>query len=95
MPRRCCQSSNSSSCPEGYAHKTVNHSLNFVDPEIHVHTQNIENMWMCIKRKKKLQMGLHSSLLPTYLGEFLRRRKFAHRPLENLIKCIRNLYPVA
>lgn len=37
-----------SSCPDGYEHKTVNHSLHFVDPDTHVHTQNIENMWMCI-----------------------------------------------
>jgi len=50
---------------ENYARQTVNHSLHFIDSETHAHTQNIENMWMCIKRKKKQQMGQHNSLLPT------------------------------
>jgi transposase-like protein len=86
---------NITSCPEGYEHKTVNHSLHFVDPVTHTHTQNIENMWMCIKRKKKQQMGQHRSLLSTHLGEFMWRRKFGDRPFENLVKCIRDLYPVA
>jgi hypothetical protein len=60
--------SNISTGPENYVHQTVNHSLHFVVPETHAHTQNIENMWMCIKRKKKQQMGQHNSLLPTQLG---------------------------
>ena len=66
-----------------YIHQTVNHSINFVDPTTLVHTQNIENMWMIAKMKKKNQMDQHRSLLETHLTEFMWRRKFGDRPFEN------------
>ena len=31
--------------PQGYAHLTVNHPLNFVDPVIEACTNQVENMW--------------------------------------------------
>jgi len=54
-----------------YTHKTVNHSIHFVDPTTHVHTQNIENPWMHIKRKQNKQNGVASSLLLRYLEKFV------------------------
>ncbi len=84
---------NISKSPEKYVHQTVNHSLHFVNPDTLVHTQNIESMWMCIKRKKKQQMGQHNSLLDTRLAEFMWRRKYGDRPFKNLIRCIRDIYP--
>ena len=30
---------------EGYKHFKVNHSVNFVDPDTHFHTNNIERKW--------------------------------------------------
>ena len=38
-------------------------------------------------------MGQNNSLLPTHLAEYMWRRKFEDRPLENLIRRIRDLYP--
>ena len=49
--------SNITSVPNNYEYQTVDYSVNFVDPETHAHTQNIENVWMRMKRKKKQQMS--------------------------------------
>jgi hypothetical protein len=38
-----------------YTHEAVIHDPNFVNPDIH--TQNIENMWMRVKRKLRRQFG--------------------------------------
>ena len=35
---------------EGYTHLTVNHNLNFVDPDTGAHTRRIENIWWGVKR---------------------------------------------
>ena len=80
--------------PQKYTHQTVNHSVNFVDSNTQIHTQNIENLWMCMKMKKKSQMGQHVSLLGTHLVEFMWRRRFAKRPFEYLIRSIQEKYPV-
>ena len=80
--------------PGRYIHQTVNHSINFVDPTTLVPTQNIENMWMVAKMKKKDQTGQHRLLLETHLTEFMWRRKFGDRPFENLIRMIQEQYPL-
>ena len=53
-------------------HLTVNHSISFVEATTGVHTQNIENTSMRVKRK---QGGLSRHLLNTYLEEFMWRRQ--------------------
>ncbi|EFA11730.1 putative transposase-like protein [Tribolium castaneum] len=35
---------------EHYHHLTVNHSLNFIDPDTGAHTQNIERYWVEVRR---------------------------------------------
>ena len=39
-------------------------------------------------------MGQHRSLLNTHLAEFMWRRKFGERPLENLIRIVQEKYPL-
>ena len=53
---------------EGYEHLTVNHSLNFVDPDTGAHTQGIENTWWGVKRsypRTGTSTELFESHLPT------------------------------
>jgi transposase-like protein len=77
-----------------YAHETVNHSLHFVQPTTHVHTQNIENTWMRLKRKQKKQNGIARALLNTYLEEFIWHQEYGDKPFKNLILQISSIYPL-
>ena len=58
-----------------FVHQTVNHSINFVDPITHAHTQNIENRWALLKYKNKKRCGTHRSMIDSYLCEFIWRTK--------------------
>ena len=51
-----------------YTHETVIHDANFVNPDnSDIHTQNIENMWMRVKRKLRRQFGTSMALFQTYM----------------------------
>ena len=60
---------------EGFQHLTVNHSLNFVDPDTGAHTPNIENTWWVAKRSLP-QTGRSRDMFENYLLEFLWRRHY-------------------
>ena len=62
--------------PEGYLHKKVNHTENFVDPECGAHTQTIEGPWHLVKEKFKRHFGTSDSTYKTYFPEFMWRKKF-------------------
>lgn len=49
-------------------HRTVNHSMYFVNPETGVHTNSIEGKWAALKRKITLR-GRVKETLPEYLFE--------------------------
>ena len=66
-----------SSIPGVAAHQTVNHSLHFVDPATHVHTQNVESYWNRVKTKLKRMKGCTRDQLPSYLDEFMWREREA------------------
>ncbi len=82
----------------GYTHQTVNETVNdFVDPVTGAHTQSVEGHWSCTKRMMRKQgvMNTSSNLFPTYLIEFLWRRRFgALDVLEKLLESIAEQYPL-
>lgn len=57
-----------------YIHETVNHSVNFRDPNTGVHTNNVECFWKNCKLKLKGMCGVDSESLPSYIDEFLWRQ---------------------
>ena len=81
----------------GMQHQRVNHSLNFVDPSTGAHTQSIESTWSQTKRmmRRRGVMNTSSSLFPTYLQEFLWRKKFAtDDPFFKILDHIQEQYPL-
>jgi hypothetical protein len=79
-----------------YTYETVIHDANFVNPDNpDIHTQNIENMWMRVKRKLRRQFETSRALFQTYLSEF--RLSNFHRKDDKfnaLLWCIADLYVV-
>ena len=67
--------SNVGQLPNVAAHRTVNHSLNFVGPT-GIHTQNIESYWNRAKIKFKNMRGVSEAQLPSYLDEFMWRERY-------------------
>ena len=57
----------------GLEHKTVNHSVHFVQPITNTHTQNIESAWNNLKIKIKQMRGIRRTHLEAYLKEFMWR----------------------
>ncbi|XP_044766662.1 uncharacterized protein LOC123322734 [Coccinella septempunctata] len=58
---------------EGFRHFTVNHSLNFVDPETGAYTQTIERLWVEVRRNVP-KAGFRQEHLWGYLSDVLFRR---------------------
>uniref|UniRef100_A0A914YHK4 ISXO2-like transposase domain-containing protein n=1 Tax=Panagrolaimus superbus TaxID=310955 RepID=A0A914YHK4_9BILA len=67
--------------PEGYIHRTVNHSENFVDPVTGVHTNTIESLWQKFKLRHKVDYGTNRDLIMEYMNEFLWKKDRAYKDL--------------
>ena len=56
-----------------YTHDVIVHQEHFVDPnDDAIHTQNVENLWMRVKRKLRRQFGTSETLFTSHLHEFVR-----------------------
>ena len=66
----------------GIIHQTVNHSLNFVDPETGASTQRIERIWKSAKERNKRHNGTHREMLESYMCEFMWRNRIKAHQLD-------------
>ncbi len=73
-----------------YTHLTVNHSVNFVNPDTGACTNTIENSWLHAKKSFPLYGSCHENFV-SHLGEFLWRwhiRHSKHDPFDGLLKAL-------
>ena len=57
-----------------YRHDVIVRHEHFVDPnDDAIHTQNVEKLWMRVKRKLRRQFGTSETLFTSHLYEFVQR----------------------
>ena len=78
---------------EGFTHLTVNHSLNFVDPETGVHDQNIERSWRDL-RSSVPKYGKRKQHYDGYLAEYQFKRAYQRNEtrLHHFLKIAGQMY---
>ncbi|KAJ8932577.1 hypothetical protein NQ314_014568 [Rhamnusium bicolor] len=54
-----------------YSHLTVNHSVNFVDPHTGTHTQNVERMWLEVRKLVPRFGRKKNTLRGIFVGVFI------------------------
>lgn len=80
---------------KNFRHRTVNHSLYFVDPETGVHTNGIESIWRKVKHRVKMMNGLKRGYIQPILDEFMWRSiKSLEDPFFLLIDAIKECFPL-
>ena len=78
---------------EGYTHRVINHSENFVDPDDPtVHTQTIERQWRNLKEWTK-RPGLRTQYFEQYFGRYLFLDNFREAPHHQFFLEAGKLYP--
>ena len=78
----------------GHVHRIVNHRQQFVSPQ-DVHTNRIESLWAQCKYKFKRMHGTSRTFIPTYLDEFMwRRKRSKEQVLTDLFQIIIRQYPL-
>ena len=78
----------------GYVHRTVNHRQCFVNSQ-GIHTNCIESLWAQCKNKSKRIKGADRAFIPSYLDEFVwRRKRTKGQQLPDLFHAIKRQYLV-
>ena len=78
-------------------HRTVNHSVNFVDPATGVHTQHIESYWDRVKTKFKRMKGVQKTMMAGYLDKFMWKERYGktrREAFQSLCRDIALWFPV-
>jgi transposase-like protein len=80
-----CWRSYNELCNHFSAHKTVNHSENFVDPVTNTHTNTIEGNWCGVKSQTTITHRT-KNFVELYLIRYILRRNYKDMMFEMLIK---------
>ncbi len=78
----------------GFNHRTVNHSLHFVDRNTQVLTQTIESYWNRQKSCIKAMHGCKRSHLNSYLDEFMWHERHINNTFFQFCKTMTTQYPL-
>lgn len=65
--------------PHGFDHFTVNHNINFINPQTGAHTQNVESKWADWKLWVRRRKGIMDQKLTLQLLEFNWRERYGRR----------------
>jgi hypothetical protein len=71
-------------------HHTVNHSVNFKDPDTGVHTNTIEGLWNGIKLEIRARSRTRD-LIDGHLMEFIWRKRNKNRLWESLLDAMADI----
>jgi len=83
------------SMQKSYAHYTVNHSQNFVDPTTGAPTNTIEGTWANFKSRHKEEHGTRRDLFASYIAQYVWRQEFkGPDAMFHLWSQVAYLYPV-
>ena len=79
----------------GFEHRTVNHSVSFINPTNGVHTQTIESNWNRKKSFIKSMRGCRRDLLTSYLNQFMWFERHSTNSFDSLCNQIAMQHKVA
>lgn len=76
---------------ECFTHLTVNHSVNFVDPNSGAHTNTIESTWRALK-KSLLSNGIQKTMYDSYFSQYCIRKLYLNDSTDQFTRFLRNYY---